>query len=171
MKLVLRFLRWLIARIEAGPSDVINVRLDPLGDVCHETNHEWVSRHHLAEGDLICPRCRGVASARGDFSKARTYKFSNGKVNEGIRCGCMVKRNGLDGVCGTILYASPDTEHGDQLVVGDPPEFYVFRRVDPLTAAQEAVGLDVVQVDTDLGQVSVVRPEEEPLQPVHLPKE
>jgi hypothetical protein len=171
MKFILRFLRWLVARIEAGSSDTINIEIDPLGEVCHEVHHEWVSRHHLAEGDLICPRCKGVASARGDFSKVRTYKFAKGKVNEGIRCGCMVKRNGLEIVCGTILYASPDTEHGDHLVPGNPPEFYVFRRVDPLIAAQEAVGLDVVQVDTDLGQFSVVPPKEEPLQPVHPPKE
>jgi hypothetical protein len=169
---ILCFLRWLTARIEAKQeSGIIDVAIDPLGHVCHETNHEWVSRHSIAESDLICPKCKGVAAARGDFSKVRMYRFAKGKLNEGIKCGCMVKANGLEARCGTILYASPDTEHGDHLVIGEiPKEFYLFRRIDPLLAAQEKIGSDVIQVDTDTEQV-IVAPPPEVLQPVHPTKE
>jgi len=167
---VIRLLRWLLTRIEAKQgSDIIDVAIDPLGDVCHKADYAWVSRHSVAESDLLCPKCRGVAAPRGDFSKVQMYRFPNGKYNEGIKCGCMVKANGIETRCGTILYASPDTEHGDHLWEGDlPAEFYQFRRIDPLLAAQEKIGADVIQIDTDTEQVVVAPlPKDEPLQPVH----
>jgi hypothetical protein len=165
---IARFLHWLLTRIETRQeSGIINVAIDPLGNVCHEADYAWVSRHSIAESDLLCPKCRGVAAPRGDFSKVRRYRFANKQINEGIKCGCMVKANGIETRCGTILYASPDTEHGDHLWEGKlPTDFYRFRRIDPLLAAQEEIGADVIQINTDTEQVVVVPPPEV-LQPVH----
>lgn len=155
---MMRFLRTLFRVIISlfRREKILTMPIDLLGDSPLESNHEWVSRHHIAEQDLVCPRCHGVAAARGDYRQVQKWRFPNGTINEAVRCGCTKKANGIETRCGTLLFASPDTEHGDHLVEGPTPAcFYLFRRIDPLTAAREAAGEDVIQVDTDNETITV----------------
>lgn len=130
---------------------VIDLPFDPLGDVPMETDVEYVSRHHIAECDLICPRCGKVAANRGDFSKIEMYRFPSGEKNEGIRCQNMVRIQNVERACGFLLLASPDTEHGDDKALDKKiityAECLTFKRIDMAKAIKEKYGEDIAQGD------------------------
>lgn len=110
----------------------------------------FVSRHHLAEGGLECPLCKETYPS-GDFGMVyRT--MVDGRENEVIVCrGRRIIEDGREVPCGTLLVASPDTEHGDHLADDgtvdregrhDPPEFYHFVRAPADQALREQWGVD-----------------------------
>jgi hypothetical protein len=118
-----------------------------------ESKHQvhFVSRHELAECDLVCPSCGCMVASRGDFSRVERTEI-DGHANEVLRCPGFVGDPADRRPCGLILAASPDTEHGDHLrddgtvdAQGEtePPEFYLFKRVDPARVLREKYGLDV----------------------------
>lgn len=107
-----------------------------------------VSRHAIAETGLICPACGAEVCLQGRFDLVRRMMI-DGRENEVVICAHTVEYDdGRKRVCGAILAASPDTEHGDHLLAAsDLPEFYKFRRTSLLTALQQKYGNDVVAGD------------------------
>lgn len=107
-----------------------------------------VSRHAIAETGLVCPSCGAQVCLQGRFDLVRRMLI-DGRENEVVICTHTVEHeDGRKRVCGAILAASPDTEHGDHLVsASDLPEFYRFRRTTLLTALQQKYGEDVVGGD------------------------
>lgn len=75
--------------------------IDPLSEIAGNHKITFVSRHSIAECGLTCPECDFLVAGRGIFrGVARTRR------GEGILCVG----------CGQFLLASPDTEHGDDLL-------------------------------------------------------
>jgi hypothetical protein len=130
------------------------------GDGKGQNSHEvcYVARQDIAESGLKCPRCQTEAARRADFSQV-VRVFINGQENEVIKCrGSIPLPSGRDVDCPAWLAASPNTEHGDELLVGDvdeagkytpdptavdPPEFYRFTRITMQQAMREQYGSDV----------------------------
>lgn len=110
----------------------------------------FVSRHALAEGGLECPFCRTTYPS-GDFSRVYQLRI-DGRPNEVVKCiGRRIVEDGREVDCGSLLAASPDTEHGDHLNddgtvdhlgVHDPDEFYVFRRAPADQYLREKWGME-----------------------------
>jgi hypothetical protein len=118
----------------------------------------YVARQDIAESGLKCPRCQTEVARRADFSQV-VRVFINGQENEVVKCrGSIPLPSGRDIDCPAWLAASPNTEHGDELLVGsvddtgtyasdptavDPPEFYQFTRIPMQQAMREQYGMDV----------------------------
>lgn len=134
-------------------------QLSLLGATHSQHTTAFVSRHHLAEGGLSCPLCQTRVADAGDFS--RVYRvIADGRENECMVCtGERELGDGRMVPCGTLLLASPDTEHGDHLndagaVDGkgtDPPSYYLFVRVGAEQALREKWGMEIASgTDGDL---------------------
>ncbi len=111
-----------------------------------QPTHEvyFVPRQEIAECGLKCTKCGGDVAERGDFSQV-LRSMVDGQENEVIKCRNMVDfGDGRPPVqCLAWLAASPNTEHGDELIEGDPPEFYRFNRITTAQALREKYGVDV----------------------------
>ncbi len=111
-------------------------------------SHEvyFVPRQEIAECGLECPKCHHEVAERGDFSQV-SRAIVDGHENEVIKCRGVIDFG--DGrkpaPCPAWLAASPNTEHGDNLIEGDPPEFYVFSRITQEQALKEKYGLEIGQ--------------------------
>jgi len=103
-------------------------RCDPLSEEAGEHNIQFVSRHDIAECGLKCPRCEELSARRGDFRRVRRTR-----LGEAVECP----------QCGQILIASPDTEHGDDLVEYDKDLFHRFVRVSAKQALRDELGDDI----------------------------
>lgn len=96
---------------------------------------EAVSRHSIAESGLVCPRCETPVCPRGDYSFVRTSH-----LGEVVKCNGKREAEGREVACEAILAASPDTEHGDNLIYDAiPPDerkkkFYSFVRISEAKA-------------------------------------
>lgn len=101
---------------------------DPLSENPGEHNIQFTSRHDIAECGLKCPRCEELVARRGDFKRVRRTR-----LGEAVECP----------QCGQILIASPDTEHGDDLLDYDAEVFHKFVRIAPDEALRQEVGDDV----------------------------
>lgn len=120
-----------------------------VGDRPGHSNVLFVSRHDLAEAAVICTRCGTVAAPQGDVSVVRRM-LVNGRENEVIRCpGRFEHPDGTTEACGALLVASPDTEHGDDLIPGDPSVFYRFRRPERGRVVRDRYGSDAQSVDRE----------------------
>lgn len=110
-----------------------------------QPSHEiyMVPRQEIAEAGLKCPKCQTEVAARGNFS-AVVRAFVDGQENEMIKCrGHIPLPSGRDVDCPAWLAASPNTEHGDEQIAGNPPEFYRFSRITMQQAMREQYGMDV----------------------------
>jgi len=105
---------------------------DPLGNEPGETMVVFVSRHDLAECGLKCEGCRAIVADRGDFSTVVTSQYG-----EAVNCA----------KCERWLVASPDTEHGDDLLPYDHQEFHRFKRISGAQAVRERYGEDMERED------------------------
>src|SRR5690606_15780122 len=109
-----------------------------------EHRTEAVSRHAIAETGLICPRCETLVADRGDYSLVQ-----RSNLGEVIKCPGKLVTNGNESLCGFILLARPDTEHGDNLIWDKiAPEkratlFYRFVRISILNGLKERYGSDI----------------------------
>lgn len=108
---------------------------DPLGDAHGEHQVIFVSRHDLAECGLKCDNCRSLAADRGDFSKVFESQYG-----EAVQCSG----------CDSYLVASPDTEHGDDLLPYDKKAFHRFKRITEAQAVRERYGDDMERKDGQL---------------------
>jgi len=127
---------------------VIDLPVDPAaGDSHGEHDISFVSRHDIAETGLFCPVCRKQVTNRAEYGKVRTYRFPSGDTNEGIRCENTRVLNGNEVQCGTILLASPDTEHGDNLLMDQGKlshnDSLCFVRKDRTEALRDQWGEDI----------------------------
>jgi hypothetical protein len=111
------------------PPQAVIPGCDPLGDTPGEHNLYFVSRHDLAECGLRCPSCRAVPAERGDFAAVRRTQHG-----EAVQCSC-----------GAWLAASPDTEHGDDLLPYDHQLFHTFVRISKAQALRERYGEDMAE--------------------------
>lgn len=125
----------------------------------HQT--AFVSRHHLAEGGLMCPLCQ-TSIPSGDFTGVKEY-IVDGHTNEGVVCQGEREVGDRMVACATILLASPDTEHGDHFnddgtitaQGADPPAFYRFVRCSPLQSLREKWGVNVDDADMQANTVDL----------------
>jgi hypothetical protein len=102
-----------------------------------------VPRQEIAECGLKCPKCQTEAVPRADFSKI-VRVFIDGQENEVVKCpGIWETAEGRQVSCPAWLAASPNTEHGDDLIEGDPLSFYQFTRITQQQALKEKYGMDV----------------------------
>lgn len=128
-----------------------------------QNSHEvaYVPRQEIAESGLGCPKCKTEAASRGDFSRVQRC-FINGQENEVIKCQGVIAVDTGEGFvpCPVWLAASPNTEHGDELIEGDPVEFYRFTRIALQQALKEKYGMDVSMLPGDGGLM--VDPKERP---------
>jgi hypothetical protein len=113
-----------------------------------QPTHEvyFVARQDLAECGLACPKCKHEVAERGDFSRVER-SIIDGQENEVIKCLALIDM--ADGQrpkqCPAWLAAAPNTEHGDDLIEGDPPEFYKFSRITQAQALREKYGVEIGQ--------------------------
>jgi|GEM_PF-4386405 hypothetical protein len=115
------------------------------GEGAGGNSHEvyCVPRQEIAECGLKCPKCQAEVAPRADFSKI-VRVFIDGQENEVIKCpGVVEMHDGRQAQCPAWLAASPNTEHGDDLIVGDPLSFYQFSRISQQQALREKYGMDV----------------------------
>lgn len=112
------------------------------GQDTHEVS--YVPRQEIAECGLKCPKCDTEAATRGDFTAIRRA-FLNGQENEVIKCTgfVFVGDSPVAVRCPMWLAASPNTEHGDELIEGNPAEFYRFTRITAAQAVKEKYGVDI----------------------------
>jgi hypothetical protein len=124
---------------------------DPLNSIDHGTHYvEFVSRHSIAETGLICPVCENEVAPCGDFSKVHMSR-----LGECIRCTGIRIANDEQHICNKFLIASPDTEHGDDVVYDKTPTnkrdiFYKFVRISPKAVLQRRYGGDVKRAGENL---------------------
>lgn len=133
-----------LGEVPWAPGVAKHMRAIPNGAL--QPTHEvyFVPRQEIAECGLKCSKCGGDVAERGDFSQV-VRSIIDGQENEVIRCKNMVDLgDGRPPVpCVAWLAASPNTEHGDQLIEGDPPEFYRFSRITTSQALREKYGVDI----------------------------
>jgi hypothetical protein len=149
MKVLLRFWCWAKWKLGLRPPWVNLPPLDPWSSTEHgEHKVEAVSRHAIAETGLICPKCLNEICPRGDFTQVREGKIG-AIVNEVIICHGQREVRDHKIPCGAILMASPDTEHGDNILWDKVPTeerkdlFFRFRRISEDQALKEKYGFDV----------------------------
>lgn len=137
--LPMKLWRWLEARWRSVSRWYYRNRPPPWQDIpdCHplqnepgEHNTTFVSRHAIAECGLKCDnfKCGKLAAPRGDFRSVRMTH-----LGEAVICP----------VCGWILVAAPDTEHGDDLLPYNDNVFHRFVRIAPAKALREEWGEDM----------------------------
>lgn len=149
MKAFARFVCWARWKLGLRPPWVHLPKHDPWGDQQHcEHQMEAVSRHAIAETGLICPRCLKQVCFQGDYTLVREGQV--GRVrNEVVICPHQREVNGEKKQCGSILMASPETEHGDHHLWDKvPPKerealFFRFRRVSEEQVLRDRYGFDV----------------------------
>ena len=107
---------------------------DPLGNTAGNHNTHFVSRHAIAETGLQCLGCNNEATNRGDFSPVVETQYG-----EAVQCGC-----------GAWNVASPDTEHGDNLLPYSRTRFHKFVRRTPAQVIKDMYGDDVQQKEGNL---------------------
>jgi len=111
-----------------------------------QPTHEvyFVNRQEIAECGLKCTKCSHEVAERGDFSNV-VRSILDGQENEVIKCNGLIDMNDGDKPkpCPAWLAASPNTEHGDDLIEGDPPEFYKFSRITTAQALREKYAIDI----------------------------
>jgi hypothetical protein len=156
--------RALARRLKAAPNWLLSLTGDvpwatprsvkAYGD-SHGIHNIWlVSRHDLAECGLTCPCCGALVAEQGDRSLVRRM-LVNGRENEVLKClNSIENEDGSKRVCGAILVASPDTEHGDDQIDGDPDAFYRFVKTTADRVLRDRYGVDATSVDAD-GVVTV----------------
>jgi hypothetical protein len=127
-----------------------------------QASHEvyFVPRQEIAECGLACPKCSQEVAERGDFSRIMRAHV-DGQVGEVIKCqGLFDLGDGTKPVpCPAWLAASPNTEHGDDLIEGDPPEFYLFSRITVAQALREQYGMEIASDISGLHAAPDARPE------------
>ncbi len=127
-----------------------------------QPTHEvfYVPRQDIAECGVACPKCGNDVAERGDFSRI-VRSMVDGQVNEVLKCtGLIDPGDGTKPVpCPAWLAASPNTEHGDDLIDGDPPEFYLFSRISTAQMLREKYGLEIGADDAGLIADPKARPE------------
>jgi len=113
-----------------------------------QNSHEvyFVPRQEIAECGLACPKCSHEVAQCGDFTEV-VRAIVDGQENEVIKCrGLIDVGDGRKPVpCPAWLAAAPNTEHGDDLIEGDPPEFYQFTRITQAQALREKYGIEISQ--------------------------
>ncbi len=125
---------------------------DPWTANTHGKHHvEAVSRHAIAETGLVCTLCETEVCPRGDYSLVR-----NSRLGEVVVCRGRREVNDQVMPCGAFLVASPDTEHGDNLIWDKVPElerrekFFSFRRISEEKALKDQYGIDIKQTKGEL---------------------
>jgi hypothetical protein len=127
-----------------------------------QPTHEvyFVARQDIAECGLACPKCTTEIAERGDFNRV-VRSVVDGNVNEVIKCVGLIDMN--DGTkpvpCPAWVAASPNTEHGDELIEGDPPEFYKFSRITAEQALRERYGMEITADGVGVKADPKARPE------------
>lgn len=151
MKVFTRFLCWLRWKLGLRPPWVNLPPLDPWSATEHgEHKMDAVSRHAIAETGLICPRCLNEICTQGDYTKVREGKIGKYR-NEVVICDGTRHVNDQKMQCGGILIASPDTEHGDDILWDKVQEkdrealFFRFRRIREEQMIKDKYGLDVTK--------------------------
>ncbi len=142
-----------------APGVARHMRAVPSGALQPTHQVYFVNRQDIAECGLSCPKCATDVAERGDFSRV-VRSVIDGQVNECIKCVGLIDMN--DGQkpiqCPAWLAASPNTEHGDDLIEGDPPEFYVFTRIAQAQALREKYGMEISADDVSLMAEPRARP-------------
>jgi len=173
MKAFTRFWCWLRWKLGLRPAWVNLPPIDPWSSDQHgEHKIEAVSRHAIAETGLICPRCLGEVCRRGDYTKLREGKIGNYR-NEVILCDGTRKVNGHEVPCGGILLASPDTEHGDNILWDQVKKedrealFFRFRRISEEQMLKEKYGFDITSTEghmsADSADAKQIKKDDRPL--------
>jgi len=143
-----------------APGIARHMRAVPNGGL--QPTHEvfFVPRQDIAECGLLCPKCGTDAAERGDFSRV-LRSYVDGQPNEVLKCtGLIDPGDGTKPVpCPAWLAASPNTEHGDDLIEGDPVEFYMFSRISTQQMLREKYGLEIGADDAGLLADPKARPE------------
>ena len=154
---------WLLRAIGEtpwSPGVARHMRAVPNGGL--QPTHEvyFVSRQDIAECGLKCEKCGTDVAERGDFSRV-TRSIVDGQENEVLKCqGLLELQDGQKPrQCPAWLAASPNTEHGDDLIEGDPPEFYKFSRISQAQALREKYGMEISTEDESLMADPKARPE------------
>lgn len=154
---------WLLRAIGEtpwSPGVARHMRAVPNGGL--QPTHEvyFVPRQDIAECGLRCEKCGTDVAERGDFSRV-TRSIVDGQENEVVKCQGLIELQ--DGQkprpCPAWLAASPNTEHGDDLIEGDPPEFYKFSRISQAQALREKYGMEISAEDEGLMADPKARPE------------
>ncbi len=166
--LISRLVCWARWKLGLRPPWITLPAMDPWNAPGHcEHKFEGISRHVIAETGIICPRCLNQVCVRGDYTQVREGKVGATR-NEVIVCNNQRQVNDSKQHCGAILMASPDTEHGDNILWDkvQPKDrealFFRFRRVSEEQALKEKYGFDVSAYED--GQLKA-RPEEARLKP------
>lgn len=156
MKALVHFWCWFKWKMGMRPAWVNLPPVDPWSSTEHgEHRIEAVSRHAIAETGLLCPRCLVEICARGDYTKVREGRVGAIR-NEVILCDGTREVNGHKKPCSAILTASPDTEHGDNVLWDKVPSeerealFFRFRRISEEQMLKEKYGFDVIKKDDQL---------------------
>lgn len=160
-----RTINWVRWKLGIRPPWVSLPPFDPWGSPSHgEHKIEAVSRHAIAETGLMCPACHNEICPRGDYTVVREGQVG-GYCNEVVICKGQRDANGTMLTCGAVLAASPDTEHGDNLLWDKVPKekrealFFRFRRISEEQMLKEKYGFDVVMKE---GQLSTTGKQERP---------
>lgn len=127
-----------------------------------QPTHEvyFVPRQEIAECGVACPKCGSEVAERGDFSRIMRANV-DGEVNEVVKCiGMIDLGDGTKPVpCSAWLVASPNTEHGDHLLDGNPAEFYTFNRITNAQVLRERYGIEISGDSSGLQADADARPE------------
>lgn len=111
-----------------------------------QPTHEvyFVARQDIAECGVVCPKCSHDVAERGDFTRVMRAVI-DGQENEVLKCPGLIDMS--DGQkprpCPAWIAAAPNTEHGDDLIDGDPAEFYQFTRITQQQALAEKYGVEI----------------------------
>lgn len=145
--------------------DWVDIPMDPLTATTHgEHKVEFVSRHAIAETGLVCPVCHGEVSSLGSYSMVQ-----RSRLGEVIICNGKRQIQDAEVTCGMYLVASPDTEHGDEILFDRVPKherhalFHNFVRISKGDAARRKYGTDIKLVDEQMiatpyeGKAPIVR--------------
>ena len=137
-KLIALFRRWLWL-------DWLDIPFDPLTSTEHgEHRVEFVSRHAIAETGLICPVCHGEVAPLGSY-----IMVQRSRLGEVLVCNGKRQIQDDEVTCGMYLVASPDTEHGDEILFDRVPKherhalFHSFVRISKGDAARRKYGEDI----------------------------
>lgn len=143
--------RWLhLDWVELPPTDPLSATAPG------EHRIEFVSRHSIAETGLTCPVCGTEAAPLGSYAMVQ-----RSRLGELIVCGGRRQIQDTEIPCGMYLCASPDTEHGDEILYDKVPLFErhdlfnSFVRISKGDAARLKYGEDV---NLNNEQLIVTRP-------------
>lgn len=142
---------------------------DPLTATTHGQHKvEFVSRHAIAETGLFCPVCQTEVAPLGVYRLVQRSRLGEVIVCHGRR---LIQDEEMP--CGMMLIASPDTEHGDEILYDRVPKherhelFHRFKRISKGDAARLKYGQDI---KVDEGQLIAVPVEGKPPAPPQVRK-